>query len=119
MSARTPLTWLITVASSGLGMSLATEALRAGHKVVGTTRDVAAAHSNNPEFCAKGGIWVHLDPASTDAHDTIRKCAEEHDVDVLVNNAAYALIGGIEDTRYAGISRRQATWRTSSKRLSY
>lgn len=99
MSARPSLTWIITGASSGLGMSLANEALRAGHKVVGTTRDVAAAHSNNPEFSAKGGIWLHLDPASTETHDTFRKCAEEHDVDVLVNNAAYAFIGGIEDTR--------------------
>lgn len=99
MSTRPLLTWLITGASSGLGISLATEVLRAGHKVVGTTRDVAAAHSSNPELSAKGGIWVHLDPSSPDAHEKFRKCAEEHDVDVLVNNAGYAFIGGIEDTR--------------------
>ncbi|KAL9616945.1 MAG: hypothetical protein Q9160_008215 [Pyrenula sp. 1 TL-2023] len=98
MASTRPLTWLITGASSGFGKSLASEALKAGHKVVGATRNVGTAQSGNPDFSAKGGIWVNLDPAHTNSYDQVQKYAQEHDVDVLVNNAGYAFIGGVEDT---------------------
>ncbi|PWY88609.1 NAD(P)-binding protein [Aspergillus sclerotioniger CBS 115572] len=91
-------TWLITGASSGLGKSLVLEALKAGHRVIGTTRDITKAKTACPEFSAKGGIWMELDPAQKDAQDQFAKCAQEYDVDVLVNNAGYAFIGGVEDT---------------------
>ncbi|KAL4928669.1 SDR family oxidoreductase [Aspergillus undulatus] len=94
----TPSTWLITGASSGLGRSLALAALESKHKVIGTTRDVEKAKEAFPEFSVKGGIWVELDPGAEDAYEAFAKCAQEHDVDVLVNNAGYAFIGGVEDT---------------------
>lgn len=93
------LTWLITGASSGLGKSLSSEALRAGHEVIATTRDVDKAEAAYPDFSRRGGIWIGLDPAQHDAYDQFAKYAQEHDVDVLVNNAGYAFIGGVEDTR--------------------
>ncbi|KAK2756648.1 hypothetical protein FQN54_005093 [Arachnomyces sp. PD_36] len=93
-----PSTWLITGASSGIGKSLAFEALKAGHKVIGTTRDVGKAEIGCPDFSAKGGIWVGVDPGQKDAYDQFAKCSQEHNIDVLVNNAGYAFIGGIEDT---------------------
>ncbi|KAJ5726732.1 Glucose/ribitol dehydrogenase [Penicillium malachiteum] len=96
--AATKLTWLITGASSGLGRSIASQALQAGNKVIGTTRDVSKAEITYPEFSAKGGIWIGLDPAQDDAYDQFAKCSREHDVDVLVNSAGYAFIGGVEDT---------------------
>ena len=92
-------TWLITGASSGLGKSLVLEALKAGHRVIGTTRDITKAKTACPEISAKGGIWVELDPSQKNAQDRFAKCAQEYDVDVLVNNAGYAFIGGVEDTR--------------------
>ena len=92
-------TWLITGASSGLGRSLALGALEAGNKVIGTTRDVSKAEASCPEFSAQGGIWMSLDPRQKDAFGQVVKCSQEHDVDVLVNNAGYAFIGGVEDTR--------------------
>ena len=92
-------TWLITGASSGLGRSLALVALAAGHKVVGTTRDVARAQALNPDFTAKGGIWTALDPGHTDSYQQFAKVARDHNVDVLVNCAGYAMIGALEDTR--------------------
>ncbi|KAJ5612140.1 NAD(P)-binding protein [Penicillium lagena] len=97
MAAARP-TWLITGASSGLGKSLSLEALKAGYKVIGTTRDVGKAEIAHPEFSAKGGIWIGIDPAQKDAYDQFAKCSQEHNVDVLVNNAGYAFIGGVEDT---------------------
>ena len=93
-------TWLITGASSGLGKSLALAALKAGYRVIGTTRDVAKAESQVPEFSANGGIWVALDPGDKEAYHQFAKVSTEYGVNVLVNNAGYAFIGGVEDTRY-------------------
>ncbi|KAE8415367.1 hypothetical protein BDV36DRAFT_298098 [Aspergillus pseudocaelatus] len=57
-----PPTWLITGASSGLGKSPALEALKAGYKVTGTTRDIINAEIACPDFSVKGDIGLGLDP---------------------------------------------------------
>ncbi|KAM7185434.1 hypothetical protein V8F20_011806 [Naviculisporaceae sp. PSN 640] len=94
-----PKTWLITGASSGFGKSLALQALAAGFKVLGTTRDIRKAQSQVPDFATRGGIWLELDPGSDDAFEQFSKVSREHGgMDVLVNNAGYAFIGGVEDT---------------------
>ncbi|KAI0450348.1 NAD(P)-binding protein [Xylaria acuta] len=98
MTAPRVFTWLITGASSGFGESIASVALEEGHKVIGATRDVAKAQVANPGFAAKGGIWLQLDPAHPDSFNQFSKAQEEYDIDVLVNNAGYAFIGGVEDT---------------------
>ncbi|KAL4919462.1 NAD(P)-binding protein [Aspergillus aurantiobrunneus] len=98
-----PSTWLITGASSGLGRALALAALEAGRNVIGTTRNVDKAEKACPEFSTKGGIWVSIDPAQRDAYDQFARCSQEHNVDVLVNNAGYAFIGGVEDTRESDV----------------
>lgn len=92
-------TWLITGASSGFGQSLGLIALDAGHKVIRATRDVAKAQVANLNFTAKSGIWLQLDPAHPDSFTQFSKAQEEQDIDVLVNNAGYAFIGGVEDAR--------------------
>lgn len=99
MTTTHPHTWLITGASSGFGKSLAREALDAGYRVIGTTRDISRAEASFPDFASRGGIWVALDPAQKDAFDRFAECARDHDVDVLVNSAGFAFIGGVEDTR--------------------
>jgi NADP-dependent 3-hydroxy acid dehydrogenase YdfG len=93
--------WLVTGASSGFGKSIALRALNAGYKVIGTSRDVLKAEQSNPEFSAQGGIWVKLDPGQKDSYEMFAKCSRDYDIDVLVNNAGYAFIGGVEDTRLA------------------
>ena len=93
-------TWLITGASSGLGKSLALEALAKGHAVLGTTREVQAAQKTFPEFEQYGGTWTALDPGSKDSYDQAVQISEGYDINVVVNNAGYAFIGGVEDTRY-------------------
>jgi NAD(P)-dependent dehydrogenase (short-subunit alcohol dehydrogenase family) len=96
-------TWLVTGASSGFGQSIGIAALEAGQKVIGATRDVAQAQTANPEFVAKGGIWLQLDPAHPESFEHFAKACAEHDIDVLVNNAGYAFIGGVEDTRQVAV----------------
>lgn len=100
MSNATKQKWLITGASSGLGKSLAIEALHKGHTVLGTTREIQNAQQIFPEFEENGGIWFALDPGSVNAYDQAVKISEAHDIDVVVNNAGYAFIGSVEDTRY-------------------
>lgn len=99
MTLPSKLTWMITGASSGLGQSLAIEALKAGHKVIGATRDVTKAEQSCPKFTKSGGVWLSLDPGQPCAHEQLSKCLEVYSIDVLVNNAGYAFIGGLEDTR--------------------
>ncbi|KAF3403500.1 Retinol dehydrogenase 8 [Penicillium rolfsii] len=91
-------TWLITGASSGLGKSLALEVLKNGHTVLGTTREVKKAQEAFPEFEENGGTWLALDPGRLDAYERVVKISEDHDIDVVVNNAGFAFIGGVEDT---------------------
>ncbi|GAP84587.2 putative short-chain dehydrogenase reductase SDR [Rosellinia necatrix] len=73
-------------------------ALQAGHKVVGATRDVSRAERTCPDFLARGGVWVQLDPGQKDSPDQFANVSREYDIDVLVNCAGYAMVGGIEDT---------------------
>lgn len=92
-------TFLITGASSGLGLSIALAALRAGHAVVGTARDIARASAGQPDFSAAGGQWLELDVTSPDASGIVSDCVAAHGVDVLINNAGYGLYGALEDMR--------------------
>ncbi|KAI0972212.1 hypothetical protein F4678DRAFT_429620 [Xylaria arbuscula] len=99
MAAEPPVsTWLVTGASTGLGQSICKAALAKGFRVIGATRDVARASANNPDFTVKGGIWIQLDPAAPDSFEQFARAATEYDFDVLVNNAGYAFVGGVEDT---------------------
>ncbi|TRX87707.1 hypothetical protein FHL15_011401 [Xylaria flabelliformis] len=97
-SSTQPLTWLITGASSGIGQAICEAALAAGHKVAGATRDVAKASAANPDFAARGGIWVTIDPGHPDSATAFAAADKElGGVDVLVNNAGYWYLAGVED----------------------
>lgn len=94
-------TWLITGASSGLGASLAIAALKSGHRVIGTTRNPTKAAQSYPDVERLGGKWRSLDVNVPEATKTVQDIVEEAGrVDVVVNNAGYSILGGIEDMRY-------------------
>ena len=91
--------FLITGASSGLGLQLALAALRCGHQVIGATRDASKAKAATEEFERLGGKWLEIDVSNPSAEFTVKEIAEKENVDVLVNSAAYALLGPVEDIR--------------------
>lgn len=92
-------TYLITGASSGLGASLALQALKAGHRIVGTARNVSTARDAYPEIERNGGIWLELDVTRSDAQAIVEKATHKYNVTVLVNNAGYAYKGPLEELR--------------------
>ncbi|KAH6892911.1 hypothetical protein B0T10DRAFT_509333 [Thelonectria olida] len=104
-----PKTWLITGASSGLGLEMALSALRAGHRVIGTGRNIQNAALTHPEFENLGGKWLQLDISQPKAEEILKQLVtrEEHQVPVhwvLVNNAGNTLLGTVEDMSHGQIS---------------
>lgn len=93
--------WLITGASSGLGAALAVQVLKAGHRVIGTARDTSKARQSYPQVEELGGTWAQLDVTDVNTPKIVDNLIrQEGGIDVVVNNAGYAILGGIEDMRY-------------------
>ncbi|MCA2979929.1 MAG: SDR family NAD(P)-dependent oxidoreductase [Myxococcaceae bacterium] len=87
--------WFITGASRGLGRAIADEALRRGHRVAVTARDVAALTGFVP---ADRVLALALDVRDRDAVFRAVDAAAAHlgGLDVVVNNAGYGLFGPLE-----------------------
>ncbi|EED16354.1 short chain oxidoreductase/dehydrogenase, putative [Talaromyces stipitatus ATCC 10500] len=94
------LNWLITGASNGLGLALALEVLKAGHKVIATARNVTKASAAHPEIEQLGGSWLQLDVNKSDTKLIVESAVCDlfgGRIDVLANNAGYSILGSIED----------------------
>jgi len=97
-------TWMITGVSSGFGRALAAAALKRGDRVVGTVRkeaDRAALEALSPRHA----IGLLLDVTDEAAVPRVFAEAEERTggIDVLVINAGYGLVGGVEAASLAEI----------------
>jgi NAD(P)-dependent dehydrogenase (short-subunit alcohol dehydrogenase family) len=102
--------WFITGASKGFGFEIAKAALAAGDKVVGTVRSNAGGLAT-----ALGGdsetLVVTLDVTK---EGEVKKGVEEAiarfgRIDVLVNNAGYGLLGGVEEVSDAEVKKQYDT----------
>src|SRR6202161_3335405 len=107
MTSTTPKTIFITGVSSGFGHSLAVEALAAGHRVVGTVRNAAAATTftglhEGRAFAKILDVTDHAGVAAIVADVE----AEIGAIDVLVNNAGYGMEGIIEESSMDDLRRQ-------------
>jgi NAD(P)-dependent dehydrogenase (short-subunit alcohol dehydrogenase family) len=90
--------WLVTGASQGLGLAISLGALAAGHKVIACARNPDKAAREYPALVQQGGRWIKLDVTSKDTEQTVRESVEkEGRIDVVVNNAGFVVVGGVED----------------------
>ena len=89
---------IVTGASSGIGKATALQLIKEGHSVYGAARRVEKMN----ELVSAGGKAVAIDITKHDqVHTEIQKIIEaEGRIDVLVNNAGYAVYGAIEDVSY-------------------
>jgi NAD(P)-dependent dehydrogenase (short-subunit alcohol dehydrogenase family) len=99
-----PRTWMITGVSSGFGRAVAEAALAAGDQVVGTVR-TEAARAAFAELAPDRAVAMLLDVTDEAAvHATVATVEQlTGGIDVLVNNAGYGLVGGVEEASLAEI----------------
>ncbi len=86
---------LITGASAGIGKATALHLIAQGHTVFGAARRVDAMQ----DLVAAGGHALALDVTDEAAIQTVvaQVLAEAGHIDVLINNAGYAVYGSVED----------------------
>src|SRR5687768_15885401 len=91
--------WFITGTSSGFGRALAEEVLANGDKVVATARKPEVLQDLIEKY-PNAARAVKLDVTNLeDVKDSVAEAVREFGrIDVLVNNAGYALLGAIEET---------------------
>ncbi|KAI1267440.1 hypothetical protein F5Y18DRAFT_337930 [Xylariaceae sp. FL1019] len=93
-----PQVWLITGASRGLGFDTAKFALAAGHKVLAVYRKKPSDTAKWDELEKLGGIWTQLDVAADYTEEKVKALVAQYGkIDVLINNAGYALLSSVED----------------------
>ncbi|RKH39716.1 oxidoreductase [Corallococcus llansteffanensis] len=96
-------TWLITGASRGFGVLIAQAALDAGDRVIATARNPRSI----PLAVHPRLVVAKLDV--TDEAEAQRVVAEAGRIDVLVNNAGFGLLGGVEEASAAEIEKLYRT----------
>jgi NAD(P)-dependent dehydrogenase (short-subunit alcohol dehydrogenase family) len=104
---------LVTGSSSGFGLHIVVELARAGHRVAATMRDPARAE-RLMKACREAGVTVHVerldvtDPVS--ARDAVQRVEGGlGPIEVLVNNAGFALAGFAIDLSTADYRRQLET----------
>ncbi|MFT4057784.1 MAG: oxidoreductase [Novosphingobium sp.] len=98
--------WFITGASTGFGKAMARGVLAGGGSVIATARDVGSL----ADLVAEGGDRVL--PLALDVTDpqavlaSVAQAEATGGIDVLVNNAGYGFLGGVEESSDEEIARQ-------------
>ena len=105
--------WLITGCSQGLGLSLARHALSLGHNVIATSRNPSSTPSLVTEITSTDrGHWLTLDVTSPPEvlSTVVNKALSLYSrIDILINSAAYCVLGPIETTPLSSWHAQMAT----------
>ncbi|RYF97971.1 MAG: SDR family NAD(P)-dependent oxidoreductase, partial [Chitinophagaceae bacterium] len=91
-------TWFITGTSTGLGRVLTEKLLQQGHRVAATLRKPEALDDLKKQY--NDNLWVAtLDVTNTtQIHEVVEKAIQHFGkIDVVVNNAGYALFCAAEE----------------------
>lgn len=89
--------WFITGASKGLGLALVQQLLAKGYTVAATSRDRSAlqiAVGDDDNFLALGVDLNSEASVQKGIDETVNRFGQ---IDVVVNNAGYGLVGGLEE----------------------
>jgi NAD(P)-dependent dehydrogenase (short-subunit alcohol dehydrogenase family) len=90
--------WFVTGASKGLGLTLVKRLLKQGFKVAATSRNIAdletAVGSTSADFLP---LAVNIKSEESVQQAIEKTIGAFGKIDVLVNNAGYGLLGGIEE----------------------
>ncbi|WP_256004059.1 SDR family NAD(P)-dependent oxidoreductase [Pedobacter deserti] len=91
--------WFITGASRGFGRIWTEAALKRGDKVVATARSLASIAELN-ELYGDNVLTLELDVTNKAQVKEVVQAAHDHfgRLDIVLNNAGYALVGTIEET---------------------
>ena len=87
--------WLVTGASKGIGLQIVLAALKEGNIVVGTSRDAQKLSQ---------AVATELGKTSIDTTGA-QVIAKYGRIDVLVNNAGYALLGAVEEVELSAVKK--------------
>lgn len=90
--------WFITGTSTGFGRALAEAALERGDRVVATARDPEQVRDLEQDYPERARA-VRLDVTDLDeVRDSVEAAIEAFgQIDVVVNNAGYGYLGGVEE----------------------
>ena len=100
--------WFVTGAGRGIGAHIVHSAIASGDRVVATGRNLAQLHSAFETVPAEQIALVELDVASEASALAAVQAAEQRfgRIDVLVNNAAYGMLGNFEEIAPADIEQQ-------------
>ncbi|MED1791374.1 oxidoreductase [Brevibacillus nitrificans] len=102
--------WFITGASRGFGRLMVEKLLSQGQKVVATARKPEAI-TDSLQHSTEELLVLPLDVTDENQAHAAAKAAIEKfgQIDVLVNNAGYGILGGVEETSAAEVEKNFAT----------
>jgi len=103
--------WFVTGAGSGIGAGIVRAALRAGHMVVATARNLDKARRALGDEAGDNLILIKLDVTRADqARAAVAGAISRFGrIDVAVNNAGYSLLGNFEESTVPEIEAQFAT----------